>query len=266
MTGDLPADLSDLDRRQIVAAVALLAEVLGDAMLSVSLYGSAVAGGLKPQSDLDLFGVLARQTTFDERATILRRLLRLSRRGHPDPGARSLEVTLVVQDDVVPWRYPPRQELQYGDWWRHEYESGDLEPWTNPSPDLATLIAQVRLDGRALVGPPPGELLPHVPDEDLRHAMLDSVPSLIDDLPTDTRNVLLTLARIWNTLETGRFRAKDVAADWAAQRLDAAERSLLERARDGYRGVLDETWSPDDEPIGRLARTLVARIETASAG
>ena len=130
---------------------------------------------------------------------ILRRLLTLSRRGHPEPGARSLEVTLVVRSDVVPWHYPPRQDLVYGDWWRREYEAGDLEPWTNPNPDLATLIAQVRLEGRALVGPSAAELLPDVPVADLRQAMVDSVPSLLDDLPTDTRNVLLTLARIWST-------------------------------------------------------------------
>ena len=191
MTGTLPAALSDLDRRQIGAAVAVLEDVLGDAVVGVSLYGSAVAGGLKPRSDLDLFGVLARRTTRDERATILRRLLTLSRRGHPEPGARSLEVTLVVRSDVVPWRYPPRQDLVYGDWWRREYEAGDLEPWTNPNPDLATLIAQVRLESRALVGPTAAELLPDVPVADLRQAMVDSVPSLLDDLPTDTRNVLL---------------------------------------------------------------------------
>jgi predicted nucleotidyltransferase len=266
VTDDLPARLSDLDRRQIAAAVALLEEVLGDVVLGMALYGSAVAGGLKPRSDLDLFGVLARRTAPDERATIVRRLLTLSRRGHPEPGARSLEVTLVVRDDVVPWRYPARQELQYGDWWRREYQAGDLEPWANPSPDLATLIAQVRLEGRALVGPRPAQLLPEVPVADLRRAMLDSVPPLLADLPTDTRNVLLTLARIWSTLETGRFLAKDAAADWAAERLGPADRVLLQRARDGYRGAVDETWSRDDVRVEQLAQTLVARIEATSAG
>ena len=264
MTGTLPAALSDLDRRQIGAAVALLEDVLGDAVVGVSLYGSAVAGGLKPRSDLDLFGVLARRTNRDERATILRRLLTLSRHGHPEPGARSLEVTLVVRSDVVPWRYPPRQDLVYGDWWRREYEAGDLEPWTNPNPDLATLIAQVRLEGRALVGPTAAELLPDVPVADLRQAMVDSVPSLLDDLPTDTRNVLLTLARIWSTLATGGFLPKDEAAEWAAEHLGGTDRELLALARDGYRGAVDETWSPDDTRVDALARTLVARIGAAS--
>ena len=39
---------------QISAALALLQQHLGDDLLAVHLYGSAVAGGLKPGSDLDL--------------------------------------------------------------------------------------------------------------------------------------------------------------------------------------------------------------------
>jgi len=259
-------DLGELERHQIEAAVAVIADVLGEDILGVALYGSAVAGGLKPRSDLDLFGVLGRPTTPGERERILRGLLGVSRRGHPDPAARSLELTLVARDAIDPWRYPPRQELQFGEWWRHEYESGDLEPWTDPNPDLATLIAQVRVEGRALVGPAPRELLPEVPAADLRRAMVESVPPLLDDLSTDIRNVLLTLARIWATLETGRFLAKDAAADRAAGRLEGADRALLERARDGYRGTVDDSWSPDDDRVEALARTLVARIEAASAG
>ena len=58
--------------------------------------------------------------------------------------------------------------------------------------------------------------------------MLDGVPSLMADLADDTRNVLLTLARIWTTVATGEIRSKDEAADgdpWDR----AAVRALAER-------------------------------------
>ena len=43
------------------------------------------------------------------------------------------------------------------------------------------------------------------------------------DLEGDVRNVLLTLARVWFTLETGTIASKDVAADWAITRLPRDE-------------------------------------------
>ena len=68
---------------------------------------------------------------------------------------------------------------------------------------------------RSLHGRPIGELVEPVPRGDLVRAMTDELPSLLDDLEDDTRNVVLTLARIWMTVETGEIRAKEIAADWA---------------------------------------------------
>ena len=68
--------------------------------------------------------------------------------------------------------------------------------------------------------------------------MTDGIPALMDDLGDDTANVLLTLARIWSTLETGQFMAKDEAAEWAMARLADEDRGMLARARDVYRARL----------------------------
>ena len=54
--------------------------------------------------------------------------------------------------------------------------------------------------------------------------------------PVDTGNVLLTLARVWLTLETGEMAAKDVAADWAIARLPEGTGDALRRARAEYVG------------------------------
>jgi len=45
------------------------------------------------------------------------------------------------------------------------------------------------------------------------------IHSLLDDLDGDTRNVVLTFARIWTTLATGEIRSKAAAADWALAQL-----------------------------------------------
>nr|WP_313879509.1 aminoglycoside adenylyltransferase domain-containing protein [Streptomyces sp. FIT100] len=63
-----------------------------------------------------------------------------------------------------------------------------------------------------LHGPPPAALFDPGPHEDLRRAIVAGVPELLDDLESDTRNVLLTLARIWMTPATGTIGSKDAAA------------------------------------------------------
>ncbi len=222
--------------------VGLVRELLGDAIVGVYLHGSAVLGGLKPTSDLDVLVVAGRSMTPSERRELIGRLLPISGRGDPTGRSRSVGLDVVVQADIQPWRYPPRLELQYGDWWRNEFERGDFAPWQSPNPDIAILLAMVLQANHPLFGPPPSEVLDPIPPADLRQAMLDSIPALLSYLDGDERNVVLTFARIWTTLATGIIRSKDAAADWALARLPLEQRAVLALARDMYRGEAAEEW------------------------
>lgn len=141
------------ERAQLDRVMTLLRDVLGEALVGAYLFGSAVTSGLQPRSDLDVMAVVSRRTSTTQRAQLITQLLEIS--GHP----RYLEVTVVSQSDVRPWRYPPRMELQYGDWWRNEFEHGELQPWDEMNPDLASLITMVLDAGTVLYGPPPDEVL-----------------------------------------------------------------------------------------------------------
>ena len=84
--------------------------------------------------------VSKRQTTRDEKQRLVDRLLAISGRSTPDGPLRRVELTIVVESEVNPWRYPPSFDFQYGDWLRSEFESGNVEPWTTTTnPDLAAL-------------------------------------------------------------------------------------------------------------------------------
>ena len=240
--------------------VRLVRDVLGPDLVGAYLHGSAVFGGLKPRSDIDVLAVSTRTLAVGERRILVERLMRIS--GRHSPGGRPVELTIVVQADVRPWRYPPRADLQYGEWLRRDFEAGEL-PMPAPSPDLALLITMVLGCGRPLLGPPPGEVFDPVPPADLRRAALAGMPGLRADLATDTRNVILTFARIWTTVATGTIRTKDAAADWALVRLPVEHRAVLERARAGYLGQEDDPWDdllPQvrahlDYVIGEIERT-----------
>ena len=238
--------------------LALLNRVLTSPM-GVYLYGSAVDGGLRPDSDLDLFGVIDRRLDLGQRRALVDGLLPLSGRDTRPGHWRPIELTLVVRGEVVPWHYPPRFDFQYGEWLRCEFLAGDLEPWPAPNPDVAVLITMVLGRSETLVGPAGTELLAPVPRADLLRAMTDELPALLDDLATDTRNVLLTLARMWMTAETGEVRSKDVAAGWAAERLPDEHRPLMLRARSGYVGEAEDRWD-DDAAVRSVANELQRRI------
>jgi predicted nucleotidyltransferase len=252
--------LSEAPRDQVAAIVELLRRVLGGTLLGAYLYGSAVDGGLRPDSDLDLFGVTSRRLEAGTRRAIVHGLLPLSDREQRPTTWRPVELTLVVRHEVRPWRYPPRVDLQYGEWLRPAFLAGNLEPWPPTNPDLAMLVTMVRARAEPLLGPPAGELLDVVPRQDLLLAIGDELPALIDDLPTDTRNVLLTLARMWMTAASGELRPKHVAADWALARMPADERPILARARAGYLGIVKDRWD-DLAAVTAVARRLVGRIE-----
>jgi predicted nucleotidyltransferase len=251
-------------RDQVAAVLALLARVCGPSLLGVYLYGSSVDGGLRPDSDLDLFGVVERRLWADERRALVDGVLPLSWRDTRPGHWRPIELTLVVRDEVVPWRYPPRFDFQYGEWLRTAFVAGDLEPWPAANPDVSVLITMVLGRSETLVGTRPRDLLARVPRVDLLRAMADEVEPLLGDLETDTRNVLITLARMWMTASTGEVHSKDVAAAWAAERLPAEHQPLMVRARAGYLGDVEDRWH-DLAAVRSVADELRRRLVSAVA-
>jgi streptomycin 3"-adenylyltransferase len=57
--------------------------------------------------------------------------------------------------------------------------------------------------------------------------MTDQLATLLDELEDDTRNVLLTLTRIWATMVTGRILSKAEAAAWAIDRRALEDRAVF---------------------------------------
>lgn len=250
------------DEQQLDRVLMLVREVLGPDVVGVYLFGSAVLGGLRPESDLDVLVVSARQTTPDEKRRIVGRLLAISGRRTAEGRWRRIELTIVALSEIKPWRYPPSFDFQYGDWLRTEFESGDVEPWpTTTNPDLSVLITMVLLGNRPLLGQPPAAILDPVPRRDLANGSVAGIASLLDDLDSDTRNVILTLARIWSTLATGSIRSKDAAADWVLARIPNEHRPVLARARAIYLGEQEELWDDIRPQVRHHADYVVAEIQ-----
>ncbi|MET1231684.1 MAG: aminoglycoside adenylyltransferase domain-containing protein [Candidatus Limnocylindrales bacterium] len=250
--------LDAVGRRQAEAVIRLIRAVLDGNVIGAYLHGSAVLGGLRKGSDLDIVAVVRRRTTIAERRRLVDGLLPISGK-RARPPARPVELIIVRQSAVRPWRYPPRSEFLYGEWLRDDYERGFTPP-SERSPDLAPVITMVLAGDHPLFGPPPAELLDPVPPADLRRGVVSGIPGLMAELDTDTTNVLLTLARIWVTVATSAILSKDDAAGWALKRLAEPHRPVFIRARAIYLGEIEEHWADLEARIHPAADVVVGEI------
>jgi predicted nucleotidyltransferase len=169
-------------RRTVAAAqtervLRLVREIFGHELLGAYQHGSAVLGGVQPTSDIDILVITGRLATLVEKRQLVEGLMAISAPFPPPGPERCVELTVVAQAQVRPWRYPPSVDLQYG-----EFEQ-------------------------------------------------------------DTRNLLLRLTRIWQTVATGVVDRKDRAADWALERLPSDYQQLMERARANYLGRQPDEWT-----------------------
>lgn len=247
-------------QQQISRCLNLLQDIFGHELLGVYLFGSSIVGGLQKYSDIDLLAVSNRPSTPEEKTKLVTSMLTIS--GVYQKSLKlPIDMTIVVKSEVNPWHYPLHFDFKYGDWLRKEFEMGNIEPWpTKVMPDLALLVTQVLLASKTIFGPAPNELLDNVPYRDFIKATVKELDSLMADLSWDTRNVLLTLARIWSTVETDTIRSKSEAASWVIDKLPAQFKPVIQRARAICLGEKREYWDDIKSLIQPCADFMVSNI------
>lgn len=253
-------NLDAIAQEQIHQSLKVVQDTLGLDLLGIYLYGSSILGGLQKYSDIDFFVISNRATTREEKAQLVKSLLTISglyMKGEKRP----IEMTIVEKSAINPWQYPPRFDFQYGEWLREQFEHGTVDPWiTKEMPDLALLVTQVLLASTTLVGASPNQLLCQVPYKDFMSATQDALPTLISELDSDTRNVLLTFARVWSTLATDTIRSKPAAADWVINSLPEHYRPVMQRAKAICTGEEKEHWDDIQELIRPCADFMLREI------
>ncbi len=121
----------------------------------------------------------------------------------------------------------------------------------------------VLLGDKSLAGPPPAQIFDPVPRSDYIDAILRDIATVDEFLPLYTRNVVLTLPRIWSAVATETVHSKESAADWALPRLPEEHRAVLERARAAYCGDAKDSWDDILSQVRAYADHVVSEIERA---
>lgn len=247
-------------KTQISKSVACIKKLFKDDLLGIYQYGSSILDGLQRYSDIDLLVILSRPISKYEKSNIIQELLSISGIYMKDDNY-PLEVTIVQKPAINPWSYPPVFEFQYGEWLRDRFENNEVDLWDSKDmPDLAIIFTQVLLSHKVLYGTSPEEVLPKVPYKDFISAMTVSIPELMNEIESDTRNVLLTLCRIWNTISTNKISSKAEAANWAISNLADEHKVVIERARKIYQGKIEEYWSDLHSLVKPCAVFIVQKI------
>jgi predicted nucleotidyltransferase len=261
---ELPV-IREVDRRQLDRVVALVRDVLGKNAIGAYFFGSAVVGGLRPRSDLDVLVVSRRRLESAEKRELVDRIVPISWKETAHGMQRGIELTVAVQTDVKPWRYPANRDFQYGDWLRLALERGETEALAAKSdPDLASLITQVLAADVTLLGPPPADVFDPVPFSDVLEGIVADVDKWAGNINDDTRNGILALARIWSALSTHDLDSKDAAAAWALERLPAEHKPVLARARAIYLTGSEDRWDDIREDVRVYADYVVNEIRRIS--
>jgi streptomycin 3"-adenylyltransferase len=95
--------------------------------------------------------------------------------------------------------------------------------------------------------------------------MVSDIDVFMDELEHDTRNLLLRLARIWQTVVTGIIDRKDRAAEWAEERLPSDYQQLMERARAIYLGRQPDEWTALASEARAGADYMISQIRREAA-
>lgn len=244
--------------------LARIQAVLGSRLVGLYLEGSLANGGFDAGSDIDFVAVTETEVTEDE-------FLRLQA-AHDDlaaldsPYAHELEGSYLSRRAVR--RYDPALTV----FPNIERGPGERLKIVDYGEAWVTHRWILRERGITLYGPPPAALVDPVSPADLRHSMQSLkgewlAPLLADSSKIATQGyqsyIVLTLCRVFYTLDTGAVASKQAAAAWAMEHLDPRWAPLIERA---LAGRISPAQPPAGDDLAATLQMIHEAIERTAPG
>lgn len=257
---DLETVLRDLlDVRRVIDDLRDdLIATLGDELLALYLYGSAVWGDFDPDiSDLDMTAVVS-QTIVEADLPTLEAMHAAFVERHPTWNDR-IEVQYITPDALLTFREQPGTMANIS--------PGEPLHIIESNIDWLTNWYFIQDYGVALYGPPASTYIPPISDAEFQRAIYDHAMGWLYYVEHTRASVpyqgyaVLTLARAQFTMATGKQVSKRKAAEWVMERYpedtDLVRRALQWRT---------EHRTPQENPaetyplVENYVKTSVARI------
>jgi streptomycin 3"-adenylyltransferase len=215
-----------------------LQRLLDQNLLGIYLHGSLALGGFQPtRSDIDMLVVNRQRMDPDTKRAVIATLLRISRMPCP------LDIDFLAEQDIFPFQHPLPCDLHYEETCREQYEqdlrTGAWKHWNDTverDPDLTISIRVLHQCGICLYGKPVSEILPPVPEQDFRDAVVKKVQAEINHRRQDPISFVLNACRACAYLRDGVILSKDEGALWGVTHLPEQYHPLIQQALALYRG------------------------------
>lgn len=238
-----------------------LETILGTNILGLYLHGSLAMGSFNPNSsDIDLLVVTAQSMTIETKRRIIELLLHMSMSPCP------IEISLLIEQQIRPFRQPLPYDLHYSESWREHYRNdlanGQWITWNDAQKtdvDLAVHLSVVLHRGICLFGRPIKEVFPVVPSEDYIVSILEDFKEAQDKKTGMPVYFTLNACRIYAYLHDNTILSKDEGGTWALRVLPQEYHPLVKRALDIYRGNRQDGRF-DETTLDGFAAYMAGRI------
>lgn len=232
--------------------------ILGGSLKGVYVHGSIAFGCFHPQrSDIDFLAVTDRAPTPEEKARMIRTLLRLA----PHAPEKGIEMSVVDVADCRSFTHPMPYHVHYSAAHHAAYLAdmdAALARLQGTDPDLAAHITVTRHVGIALLGPEPREMFAPVPPVAYLDSIRADVENAVADVTENPVYVLLNLCRVLAYIKDGSVLSKAQGGEWGLVRLPQNYRPMLQQALDAYR--TDGAFAHDAGEMRAFAQYMLANI------
>ncbi len=235
----------------------LMKELKGN-IRGIYLHGSLAMRCFNPTaSDIDLLALTHHRIPLLTKKTLAQMCLSISGAPHP------IEISLIRQDDLIPWKYPTPFEFHFSEAWRGRFSKalatgkGKLEqPLTDT--DLAAHITVTRHRGICLWGAPIGEAFPDVPNRDFLASVVSDLEWTLERLDQISVTGVLNSCRVLAYLKDRQIFSKEEGGVWALNTLPVEFHPVVKESLGIYRGEHLEHNVVDLDGAKRLIENVIS--------
>ena len=232
-------------RAQVNDLIEGFRQLLGENLIGVYLHGSLAAGCHNPdRSDVDLLVVTEHALTLATKHALGEFSL-----AH-DNRPRRLELSVLTQDQLHPWRYPTPYDFHNWDHLVADLVDGRWQHWNDTEltdPDLAAHITVLHQRGLCLFGRPISETFPSVPPEHYRDSILSDFDWGLARLADNPTYFILNACRIAAFIRDGQVLSKVEGGEWGLEELPEGLHGVVAQALAIYRGESgDQPFAEND--------------------
>lgn len=210
-------------------------EILNDNLVGIYLHGSIALNCFNwEKSDIDFIVVINERLSQETKLQLLQVLedLRL------EAPKKGLEMSVVLKEYCVSFKYPTPYELHYSNQWLEKYLENPLflcGEEIKTDKDLAAHFTIIRHVGIALYGQSIEEVFRKVPKENY----IDSIKGDIEDAKIEIMDnsmyIVLNLCRVLAYIKEDLIISKEQGALWGLENLPKEYSNILKDALNSYR-------------------------------